>query len=101
MMEPPLRVFTSLCHQKMEVGVEIYLLSEGLDGGHNTRKKLCAGGCLEVFEEGMDSCLAKIPQKPALVAEEDAQHLIIPNSDIQVRIGHYYVELRSEIPKSQ
>ena len=58
----------------MEVGVEIYLLSEGLDGGHNTRKKLCAGGCLEVFEEGMDSCLAKIPQKPALVAEEDAQH---------------------------
>ena len=37
--------------------------------------KLCASGCLEVFEESLDSCLAKISQKPALVAEEDAQHL--------------------------
>jgi len=31
MMDPPIRVFTALCHQKMEVDVEIYLGSEGLD----------------------------------------------------------------------
>jgi hypothetical protein len=31
MMEPPLRVFASLGHQKMEVRVKIYLLSKGLD----------------------------------------------------------------------
>jgi len=73
-MEPPLRVFTALCHQKMEVGVGIYLGSEGLDGGHNTRSKLCADCYLEVFEEGLDSCLTKISQKPTLVLKEDTQH---------------------------
>jgi len=55
--------------------MEIDAVAESLDGGHNTRTKLCAGSGLEVFEESLDSCLAKVPQKPALVAEEDAQHL--------------------------
>lgn len=61
MMEHPIRVFTALCHQKMEVGVEIDLGSECLDRGHNPRSKLCAGGCLEVFEEGIDKPPGKDP----------------------------------------
>jgi len=51
-MKRPLSIFTPLGHQKMEVRVKIYLLSEGLDGGP-----------------------AEFPQKPTLVAEEDAQYL--------------------------
>jgi len=47
--------------------------------------KLCAGCCLEVFEESLDGCLAKISQKPALVAEEDAQHLGDGKDDLAVR----------------
>jgi len=35
-------------------------------------RKLSAGCGLEVFEEGLDGCLAKISQKPAFVVEEDA-----------------------------
>ena len=56
------------------MAMQIDLGSEGLDRGHNPGSKLCARDSLEVFEEGIDSRLAKISQKPALVAEEDAQH---------------------------
>ena len=55
--------------------MQIDLMSKGLDGGHNTRRKLCASCCLEVFEQGIDSRPGKFSEKPALVFEEDAQHL--------------------------
>jgi hypothetical protein len=85
MMKPPLRVFTSLGHQAVEVRMQIYLLSKGLDRGHNPRSKLCAGCGLKVFEKCLDCCLAKIPQKPELVLEEDAQHLGNDKDDLAVR----------------
>jgi len=84
MMEPSLGVFTALGHQEVEVGVEIGLLSKGLDGGHDPRE-LSAGCGLEVFEEGTDGRLAKIFQKPALVAEEDAEHPGDDKDDLAVR----------------
>gem|GEM_PF-6555140 len=73
MMESALDIFTSLGHQAVEVGMGICLLSECLND--NTRVQFCAGSGLEVFEESLDSCPAKVPQEPALVPEEDAQHL--------------------------
>jgi len=47
--------------------------------------KLCAGSGLEVFEESLDGCLAKISQKPALVLEEDAEHFWDGEDDLAVR----------------
>ena len=41
--------------------MKIDAIAKGLDAGHHTRKKLCAGRCLEVFEESLDGC--KISQK--------------------------------------
>ena len=67
------------------MAMQIDLGSEGLDRGHNPGSKLCARDSLEVFEEGIDGCLAKIPQKPALVLEEDAQHLGNDKDDLTVR----------------
>ena len=43
--------------------MKIDAIAKGLDAGHHTRKKLCVGRCLEVFEESLDGCLAKISQK--------------------------------------
>jgi hypothetical protein len=40
--------------------MKIDAIAKGLDAGHHTRKKLCAGRCLEVFEESLDGCPAKI-----------------------------------------
>jgi len=84
MMKPPLRIFTALCYQAVEVRMKIYLLSKCLDDGHHPGSKLSAGCDLEVFEESLDSCLTKIPQKPALVLEEDAQHLRDSEDDLAV-----------------
>jgi len=39
--------------------MKIDLLSEGLDAGHNTRAKLCAGESLEVQQDGSYGCLAE------------------------------------------
>jgi hypothetical protein len=69
MMEAALSILASLAHQEVGMGIEIYLLSERLDGGHNTRTKLCAGRGLEVVEESLDSRMAEGAQKPALVLE--------------------------------
>jgi len=33
--------------------MKIDAIAKGLDAGHHTRKKLCAGRCLEVFEESL------------------------------------------------
>jgi len=74
-MEPSLRVFASLSHKKMEGDVQIDLMSKGLNGGHNTRRKLCARCYLGVFEQVIDNRPGKFSEKPALVFEEDAQHL--------------------------
>ena len=74
-MEVAIPIFTSLCDQEMGMGVKVDFLSEGLDGGHHARAKLCAGCGLEVFDEGQDGCPAELPQEPALVLEEDPQHL--------------------------
>jgi len=48
-MKRPLRVFTSLCHQEMDMGVEINFLSKCLDDGHHAWSKLGAGCSLEIF----------------------------------------------------
>ena len=41
MMESPLRVFASLGHQEVGMGMEIDLPSERLDDGHDTRHEFC------------------------------------------------------------
>jgi hypothetical protein len=64
--------------------VKIDALPKGLDAGHDTRDKFCASDCVEVFEEGTDSGIAELPKKPALILEEDAQHLGDDKDDLAV-----------------
>ena len=85
MMEAALSCLASLGHQEVQMGVEIYLLSERLDDGHNTRAKLCCGDSPEVFKESLDGHSAELSQKPAFVLEEDAQHLGDGEDDLAVR----------------
>ncbi|MFP4083199.1 MAG: hypothetical protein ACLFVG_10675 [Candidatus Aminicenantes bacterium] len=55
MMKYPLLILAAIGHQEVEMDVEIDLLREGLDLSYYPWSKLCASGCLEVFEEGIDS----------------------------------------------
>lgn len=58
-MKPSPRVLASLGHQELGMRVEIDLLSERLDDGHNTRHEFCAGCGPEVFEDSLDGRPAK------------------------------------------
>jgi hypothetical protein len=84
MMKCPLKVLASLGHQEMDMGMEIYLLSERLDDGQHSGAKLSAGCDLEVADEGPDGRPAELPQKPALVLEEDSEHLRDGEDDLTV-----------------
>ena len=78
--------------------MKIYILSEGLDGGHHSGAKLCAGCGLEVFKEGLDGGSAEFPQKPAFVAEEDAQYL--RHGENNLAVGRCVLSHLSKIIKS-
>jgi len=67
------------------MGVKIDFLSEGLDDGHHPGDEFCASEGLEVSDESLDSRLAELAKKPALVLEESAQHPGNDENDLTVR----------------
>jgi len=85
MMEAAILIFASLSHQTVRMRMEIDTLAKCLDDGHHLGDKLCAGDGLEVFDGGLDSCLAEISKKPVLVLEEEAQHFGNDEYDLTVR----------------
>jgi len=58
-MEEAGLIHSALGHQELGMRVEINLLSERLDDGHNTRHEFCAGCGPEVFEDSLDGRPAK------------------------------------------
>jgi hypothetical protein len=55
--------------------VEIDPVPKSLDGGDDTRDELFPRHGLEILRQGVDRRAAKITQEPALVLEENTQHL--------------------------
>jgi len=55
--------------------VKINLVPKGLDGCDDTGRKRAPGQSFEVTGQGAGGAAAKMPQEPALVLEEDPQHL--------------------------
>ena len=66
LLEDARLVHSALGHQKMEVHVEINPVPEGLDGGHDPRRKRAPGHNFEVSGQGPEGAAAEIPQEPAL-----------------------------------
>jgi len=52
-LEPAFAILTSVGHQEVDMGVEIDLLSDRVDGGHHPGNEFCAGCGLEVFERNL------------------------------------------------
>jgi hypothetical protein len=75
LMEDARLIHAALGYQEMEVGVKIDPVAEGLDSGNDPRRKRAPGHNLEITGQGPEGAAAKIPQEPALVLEEDPQHL--------------------------
>ena len=74
-MEPSLLILSPLTHQTMNMRMKIDPVAEGLDARNHTRHKLRASRCLEVFEERSYGRMRERSQEPALVLEENPQHL--------------------------
>jgi hypothetical protein len=68
----------------MEVGVKIDPVPEGPDGGNDPRRKHAPGHNLEVSGQGPEGAAAEIGEEPALVLEEDPQHLGDGEDDLTV-----------------
>ena len=75
-MEDTRLVRPSFSHQKMEVGVKIDPVPEGLDGRDDAGRKRAPGQDLEVSGQGPEGAAAEVPQQTALELEEDPRHLI-------------------------
>ncbi len=56
-------------------GVEIDAVSEGLDGGDDSGRKRAPGQGREIPGQAPGGQAAELPQEPAVVAEEEAEHL--------------------------
>jgi len=83
-MEEARLVHPALGHQKMEVGVKIDPGSEGLNGGNNSGHQLAPGCHLEITGHRPEGAAAELPQQPAIVLKEDAQHLRDGEDDLAV-----------------
>jgi len=66
LMEGAGRIHPALGHQKMEMGMKIDAVPEGLDDGDNPRLKGRPRHSLKIEEKRPDATAAKIPQEPAL-----------------------------------
>jgi hypothetical protein len=84
-VEDAVLIHPTLGHQKVEVRVKIYPVSEGLDGGEDTRDELFPRHGLEIIRQGVDRRAAKIAQEPPLVLEKRPQHLGDGEDDLAVR----------------
>ena len=83
-MEDARFVDASLGHQKMEVGMKIDLVPEGLDDGDNTRHKCTPGYNLEIAGQRAEGQAAEIPEELTVVLEEDAEHFGDGEDDLPV-----------------
>ena len=74
-MEDARLVHSALGHQEMQVRVEIYLGSEGLNGRDNPGHKLTPRDRREIAGQRMEGAAAEFPQQLAVVLEEESEHL--------------------------
>ena len=68
-------VHAALGHQEMEVYVKVDPVPEGLDSRGDPGRKRAPGRNLEITGQGPEGAAAEIAEEPALVLEEDPQHL--------------------------
>jgi len=78
-------IHPALGHQEMEVGVKIDPVAKCLNGGDDPGHEFAPRDSLKITIQGAESQAAELPQQPAVVAEEDAEHLGDGEDDLAVR----------------
>ena len=73
-VESTIRRRTSLGHQTVNVGMEIYALSEGLDHGRHSRHELQDCGCVEKSQKCAHCAETERIEEFSVVTEEKTKH---------------------------
>jgi hypothetical protein len=76
-MEETRLVHSALSHQEVEVRVKIDLVPKCLNGRDDPGHKLASGYNLAIAGQRPEGQAAERPEEPAVVLEEDPQHLCI------------------------
>lgn len=84
-MEDPRLIPSALGHQKMQMGMEIYSIPEGLDDGDNAGLKHRPRHGLKIEEKRPDRIPTKVSEELALELEEEAQHFGDDQDHLTVR----------------